>query len=314
MVQISKQSISDNKSRSRPDITVLKTPSNATPISIAGQGCFANNGCNRCLVILVTFLFGIAITYLDIFPDLKARKAAAAGGGNGGNGDVMKVHNLKGSGKSSSGGGDPSMILSPNELKNNIQSKNKPQDNKEKNQDGKKKDTSKVMDKEKKSIYDDNWDPKHNCNYECKTDRLANEINLYAGEALCNHQYRFGMTQGGDFVAHDCDSNVKQVFYKNNKGDKIKKGEKVYFKLKEDGTMRVVSKEADKEKTILYEQKPKRKVYSQAQCLEKPALPCPYLHLRETGLVVLNWIDQETNDWMDRYVDRIYPELYPKEG
>jgi len=303
MVKISKQS------RNRPDIRVLQTPSNATPISIAGQGCCANNGWNRCMVILVTFLFGIAVTYLDVFPDLKARKAATGGKGN--SGVVKEVHNLKGSNKNKSKSKpDPSMMLPGDEIKNNIQPSNKGD-----KAENKKKAKSKVMNKEKKSIYDDQWDPKHNCHYECKTDRLGNEIDLNAGEALCNRQYRFGMTKDGDFLAHDCETNVKQVFYSspyNKKGKKDEKVPKIYFKLKEDGSFRVVTKDANKEKTVLYEHKPKRKVYFQAQCLEKPALPCPYLHLRETGLVVINWIDQETNDWMDRYIDKIYPQLYPK--
>lgn len=257
----------------------------------------------------MTFLFGIAVACLDVFPDLKARTVG---------GKSVEVHNLKGSSKTvvaaAEGEEDPSMILSAEEIKNNIQP-SKEEKNQQKNHGAKKRDTSKVMNNEKKSIYDDNWDPDHNCPYECKSDRIGNEVNLNAGEALCNRQYRFGMTKDGDFLAHDCQSNAMQVFYSSpyNKGDK--KGEKVpkiYFKLKQDGTFRVVTEEENKEKKTLYEHKPKRKVYYQAQCLDKPALSCPYLHLRETGLVVINWIDKETNVWMDRYVDKIYPQLYPK--
>ncbi|KAL3942713.1 MAG: hypothetical protein SGBAC_003158 [Bacillariaceae sp.] len=286
MVQISKQP--------RPDIRVLKTPENLTSV----QGCCANNGWNRCLLILVTFLFGIAITYLDAFPDLKARKASNLKGGSSG---VKREENP-----------DKAMILSRGQIKPNIQAS---KDSNKKNNNGTKKDVSKVHNKEEKSIYDDNWDPNHNCAYECKTDRLANEVPLYAGEALCNRQYRFGMSVDGDFLVHNCETNVKQVFYsfKNDK-KKAKQVPKIYFKLKEDGKFRVVTKDDGKnEKTILFEHLPKRKVSAQKQCLDKPALPCPYLHLRETGLVVLNWIDQETNESMDRYIDRIYPKLYPKD-
>lgn len=249
-------------------------------------------------MILMTFLLGIAITYLDSFPDLKSRKGA-----NG-----VQVHNLKGA--SSKPAVDNSMILPSDQIKNNIQPSQK-----EKKQEGKKKD-SKVMIQEKENIYDDKWDPNHNCSYKCKSDRLGNETPLFAGEAMCNKQYRFGMTEDGDFLVHDCESNVKQVFYSSpyNKGDK--KDEKVptiYFKLKENGVFRVISEDEQKEKTVMYEHKPKRTVYKTEQCLEKPALGCPYLHLRKTGQVVINWIDEDSKEWVDRYIDKIYPKLYPKD-
>jgi len=263
----------------------------------------------------MTFLLGIAITYLDSFPDLPVK------GGRKGANDPVEVHNLKGTTQKPDGAEDTSMMLPSGQIKSNVKPSNNEKKheskvmNKEmdkiygdKKHDGKKQE-SKVMNKEKDKIFDD-------CAYECKTDRLGNETPLYAGEALCHKQYRFGMTKDGDFLVHDCEANVKQVFYSSpyNKGEK--EGEKVptmFFKLKDDGTFRVVSKDENDKKTILYEHKPKRTIYKTEHCLKRPALGCPYLHLRGTGLVVINWIDKESKKWMDRYIHKIYPELYPND-
>jgi hypothetical protein len=156
--------------------------------------------------------------------------------------------------------------------------------------------------------YEDKKKTSSTCDYVCQTqtpqaERLGNNMPLYAGQAMCKNEQRFGLNQNGDLVSHDCETDKQEILWERKK---ISSPSSISFLMKDDGFFQIYSKS-----TVIWESKPKRTVYNSSKCLNKPQLDCPYLHLRKTGMVVLNWIDQDTGEWMDRDMKRIYTEIFP---
>lgn len=244
-----------------------------------------NNRWNRLLLVIFAFLLGMVVTTLEAFPDLKQLLQSNNDSTNQDNRIKTKTNNDK--------EGLKFLLGQDEEDHSNILLGN----------DG---DNTKAVTKQPNHQRDGtNKYKSASCNYECQTDRLGHEMPLYPGQALCYQQQRFGLTTSGDFVIHDCETNEKKVFWSASKVSSS-----MHFEMKKDGRFQIIlSKQQEDE--VLFEHKPKRIVSYSKECLSKPKLDCPYLHLRKNGMVVLNWEDKVTGEWMDRDMQRIYPNLYP---
>lgn len=130
----------------------------------------------------------------------------------------------------------------------------------------------------------------------CQTDRMGHETPLFAGQALCNHQFRFGITPRGSFEWYDCAQQVTRVIYKNRTIS--------YFSMSSAGVFRVM----DLNNQTIWQKKPKMNISYTKQCLSRPLLDCPYLHLHRDGVLVLNSI--ENGQWSDRNVERAFDGLF----
>ncbi|KAL3933984.1 MAG: hypothetical protein SGBAC_010165 [Bacillariaceae sp.] len=147
------------------------------------------------------------------------------------------------------------------------------------------------------------------CNYTCRTDRLPHESALYPGQVLCSQMHRFGMTEAGDFVLQDCQLNKQTIFWSAQEAQLKSDQYPIHFEMQKNGYFQIISDPSGK---VLFEQHPKRNVTYHHMCLhEKPKLDCPYLHLRGSGMVVLNWIDDDAHKWMDRDMKQQYVALFP---
>jgi len=147
------------------------------------------------------------------------------------------------------------------------------------------------------------------CNYTCRTDRLPHESPLYPGQVLCNQMHRFGMTDEGEFFLQDCQLDTRTVFWSAQEAQLTPDQYPIHFEMQKNGYFQIIS---DPSGQVLLEQHPKRNVTFHHMCLHKnPKLDCPYLHLRETGMVVLNWIDDDKHKWMDRDMKQQYVGLFP---
>lgn len=111
-------------------------------------------------------------------------------------------------------------------------------------------------------------------------DRLNHEEPLYSGQVLCsnNDKYVFGMHSDGRFIKWDVidPSNKYDVFYTGQPGD--------WFILQVNGDIEIYN--------IQNELQWKREAkfdMTFATCLTKYA--CPYMHLHDDGVLVLNWRD-----------------------
>lgn len=125
------------------------------------------------------------------------------------------------------------------------------------------------------------------------TDRLGHKKPLYAGEAICHHQYMFGVTIDGAFQWQDCSTNTTKIFYKSSADD-------VYFVMKPDASWNVYENGQLKWKEECH-----LDVHFYPQCLSHVGLDCPYIHLRKSGRIVLNFID-ENGSWEALSASQLY--------
>jgi hypothetical protein len=135
--------------------------------------------------------------------------------------------------------------------------------------------------------------------YDCQTDRLGHKHPIYVGQALCNAQYRFGLTSEGVFQWQDFISDETHVLYSGGEG-KVD-----YFEITETGVLQLFSRDED----LVWEKESNRDIHATKECLHNPLLDCPYLHLHKSGDVVLNWIDDE-GKWLARNIKRCYKDLF----
>lgn len=145
--------------------------------------------------------------------------------------------------------------------------------------------------------------------YECQTDRMGHESPLYAGQGLCNDQFRFGITPDGIFQWHDCETNVKKVVYNSDdtmENNNSTNADVFYFSMSPEGTLRLY----DDSDQIIWQKESKLTITVTEQCLHRPLLDCPYLHLHKSGDVVLNSVNARTGSWSDRKIERAFDNLY----
>ena len=121
--------------------------------------------------------------------------------------------------------------------------------------------------------------------------------------------YRFGMNDGAELFLQDCQLNTTTIFWSAKDEQLTHDQYPVHFEMKKNGYFYILS---DPTGQILLEKHPKRTITYHHMCLyPKPKLDCPYLHLHPDGVLVLNWIDDDNNQWMDRDVKQQYVGLFP---
>lgn len=180
----------------------------------------------------------------------------------------------------------------------------------------------------------------HSCNdlYTCQTDhpdRLGHNVALFAGKAICNAKYRFGVTQDGVLQWHNCDSNERNVVYDRKKHlqAQLEGGEDgtdaatttmlqnakedLFFRMTETGSLHIVLQFSNgkigHEEMVIWEKVPTLTITPTKKCLHNPLLDCPYLHLHKSGDVVLNSIDPNDGHWSDRKIQKCFDDLFHSE-
>jgi hypothetical protein len=150
--------------------------------------------------------------------------------------------------------------------------------------------------------------------YDCQTDRMGHEQPLYPGQALCNDRYRFGLTREGVFQWQEClegsNNAITQVFYNGTITPSSSNQQRLHFVMRTDATFQIVlSSGTEGEESVVWEDKTTcGVVHVYKQCLSRPLLDCPYLHLHKSGDIVLNWID-DNGHWNDRNSKKCYKQL-----
>jgi hypothetical protein len=147
------------------------------------------------------------------------------------------------------------------------------------------------------------------CDYECQTDRMGHEVPLFPGQAICNQQFRFGLTHEGIFQWEDCDTdNVIELFDPSSK----QVSQPVQMRLLPNATIEVTGAVAS---TVYWSRESKREYMQVTPCLSRPHFDCPYLHMHKPGNVVFNYIDSVTGKWIDRNIQRVYDDIpeFPRE-
>lgn len=129
---------------------------------------------------------------------------------------------------------------------------------------------------------------------------MGHWTHLPAGSALCNAQYRFGITQEGVFQWHNCETDENRIIY-DAPAENTTLG---YFQMTDVGAIEIYD-DAD---SIIFQKDPTLTISPTKQCLSSPKLDCPYLHLHKSGDVVLNSIGE--NGWSDRKIQKCFDNLW----
>lgn len=134
--------------------------------------------------------------------------------------------------------------------------------------------------------------------YDCQTDRLGHNTPLLRGQALCNDIFRFGITHDGVFQWHNCAAPLTKVIYENSTI--------FYFTMTSHGALQLI----DDDDMLMWQKEPKISISYTKECLHRPLLDCPYLHLHKDGVLVLNSIDSTTGRWSDRKIEKAFDDLF----
>lgn len=141
------------------------------------------------------------------------------------------------------------------------------------------------------------------------SDRIQNGEKLYVGEFICsiNGIYKLGLDINGNFIHIDSSkegNNQKSIYFNYSKSiiSEIEKKEYYYFVLQKDGAFTIFDHGIK-----IWGKECNRNVSWSEICLSahKIDYECPYLHIHDGGVVVLNWIDED-DDWNERNIKRIY--------
>ena len=136
------------------------------------------------------------------------------------------------------------------------------------------------------------------CNYTCMTDRLPRESPpLYPGHVSCNQEHRFGMNDDGEFILHDCNLNTTIILLSS---DDLSHKTSIRFILKYK-RMAIFKSFLIRLATSWWTNIPNA-IYPFVinVCTHNQKLDYPYLQLHPDGVVILNWIDDETGEWNER--------------
>jgi hypothetical protein len=139
--------------------------------------------------------------------------------------------------------------------------------------------------------------------FSCNDDRVENNRRLLPGEYICSNNglYQFGLlpverdSTKVSFAWRDLKGNVtKSYIKKRNQVDK----NKIYsWVLTENAEMIIY----DAQNKTIWNRKCQRPVEFSPKCLNR--YNCPYIHIHNDGVVVLNWID---GVWNSKNVKNIY--------
>jgi hypothetical protein len=136
--------------------------------------------------------------------------------------------------------------------------------------------------------------------YNCLGDRYAHESTLRSGQFLCsnNKHFVFGMTAEGSLIKRSVTPDAK---YKKNDIFYDKGGGGDYFVLHRDGQLAVY----DTNDNIQWKRESRATIHWTKECLTKPKFDCPYLHLHDDGVLVLNWIGSDGR-WIAKGIKDAY--------
>ena len=132
--------------------------------------------------------------------------------------------------------------------------------------------------------------------YNCTSDRLAQNVPMRVGQAICSRggQFMFGM-DNGSLIWKDCFTGETKNYFRNGSKDD-------YFVIDEFAKFTVHSNGGK----VNWERSCNAEVTRTEMCLSKPALDCPYLHIhKKRGIVVLNYIDNWGN-WISKNANKMY--------
>lgn len=146
----------------------------------------------------------------------------------------------------------------------------------------------------------------------CLSDRIGHFEWIKQGEALCNDRHRFGLTKSGVLIKEVCGEDgdggssrttIPLLSHPNAKG----------FRMTDHGHFQLVASidmAPDAAIDFLQEAIPTVPIAPTGQCLSRPVLECPYLHLHQSGDLVLNYINTD-GTWADRKARKIFPDIFP---
>lgn len=147
-------------------------------------------------------------------------------------------------------------------------------------------------------------------NFGCLSDRIGHFQWVQQGEALCNNQHRFGLTKAGVLIKEVCGEDgvstrttIPLLSHPSAKG----------FRMTDHGHFQLVASidvAPDAPMEVLQEAIPTVSIVPTGQCLSRPVLECPYLHLHKSGDLVLNYINTD-GSWSDRKASKIFPDIFP---
>lgn len=161
------------------------------------------------------------------------------------------------------------------------------------------------------------------CNalYSCQKEhpeRLAYGVPLFAGQAICNAHYRFGVTVAGVLQWHDCKTGEHRPILDPSAQEHNllwEENDSLFFRMTENGTLQMLTtrhnnNQEDHDTVVYWEKVPTLAITPSRKCIKEHLMNCPYLHLHKGGGdVVLNSIDEE-GEWSDRKIQKIYDDLY----
>jgi hypothetical protein len=155
----------------------------------------------------------------------------------------------------------------------------------------------------------DTQQPETSCHteFECQTDRISHNRPLYVGQAICatKYPYAVGLAAEGILQWTNCDSGETHVIARASKNPSgTTRNGMYYFMLLDDASWNLYDETSGQ---LLWKKECLKPVKLYPHCLSHPDLNCPYLHLHNDGVIVLNWIDED-GVWIARDARR--PNIY----
>jgi hypothetical protein len=148
--------------------------------------------------------------------------------------------------------------------------------------------------------------------FDCLTDRIGHFKWIERGQALCNDNQFFGLTLSGELIkaTTSCGNTTERVVLHDDLlAEAFQMTDHGHFMLVKD-LVTIKEKNSTTPSKILWEAEPTIKINPTGICLSQLQIECPYLHLRKSGDLVLNSINED-GSWSDRKVSVIFPDLFP---
>lgn len=126
--------------------------------------------------------------------------------------------------------------------------------------------------------------------YNCIDERWNHTTPMYKNTWVCSttNSFVWGVSKMGNLVWKDLSTGEKKFYYKN-----VDSHTNSYFYLTLDGKFQVISDSGE----VLWEKNPG--IYGNIGYYTfLDVWACPYLHLHGDGVIVLNWIDATSDDWI----------------
>jgi len=171
-------------------------------------------------------------------------------------------------------------------------------------------------------------------------DRLGHDAPMHKGQALCNGDeetfpgvlFQFGLTSSGALVWQKCSSRnpsdselivLRTASTNNETNDEslsmslsLLPREKVWFQMTADATWQIIAANDDDDTslTVVWEQAVQNRpspIQESPRCLnDRPVLDCPYIHFRQHGDIIMNYIDPNDGWVACKSHKKCYPDLW----